>query len=381
MRSTTSSTSSRRTWNRAPGAVNGIADRQSGVIGLPAQPAPVRAQLRGLPGVHPVPGRSRLPILGNEELTVGGLILAVTGLILIFAVHQRHGDLVAGPAPLEARVPDPRAARGTYKLNYDLHDVVGHRRAVAAADVGRAGDLARVSRRLGADPAGGHPERTLALALGRRGDRPGLHRARHWSACACAPRGDVPDGPGRLLVALYGLFALAAGGRATVQLAREVTLPYVLSAVAAAIYLVAAVALARGAHRVARAACGIELVGVLSVGALARSMPDETVWSGFGAGLRLRAARAAGARARLAVDPDAPRVVRQVEDRRRGRRPRTAPAAARLAPGLEDASVRERRSAAAGKPRGRARARGPTVFQRMSVISASAGTAARWKAR
>jgi ABC-type spermidine/putrescine transport system permease subunit II len=67
----------------------------------------------------------------------------------------------------------------------------------------------------------------------------------------------VPDGPGRLLVALYGLFALAAGARATVQLPREVTLPYVLSAVAAAIYLVAAVA---------------------------RSMPDETVWSGFGAG-------------------------------------------------------------------------------------------------
>ena len=94
----------------------------------------------------------------------------------------------------------------------------------------------------------------------------------------------MPDGPGRLLVALYGLFALAAGARATVQLAREITLPYVLSAVAAAIYLVAAGALARGAHRVALAACGIELVGVLSVGALARSMPDETVWSGFGSG-------------------------------------------------------------------------------------------------
>jgi hypothetical protein len=94
----------------------------------------------------------------------------------------------------------------------------------------------------------------------------------------------VPDGPGRLLVALYGLFALAAGARAGVQLAREVTLPYVLSAVAAAIYLVAAVAIARGAHRLALAACGVELAGVLTVGALATSMPDETVWSGFGSG-------------------------------------------------------------------------------------------------
>lgn len=91
----------------------------------------------------------------------------------------------------------------------------------------------------------------------------------------------MPDGPGRLLVALYGLFALAAGARAGVQLAREVTLPYLLSAVAAAIYLVAAVALSRGAHRVALVACAIELVGVLSVGS---AFSEQTVWSGYGAG-------------------------------------------------------------------------------------------------
>ena len=94
----------------------------------------------------------------------------------------------------------------------------------------------------------------------------------------------MAEGPGRLLVALYCLFALAAGARASVQLAREVTLPYLLSAVAAAVYLVAAVAWVRGARRVALAAVGFELVGVLTVGALARSMPDETVWSGFGSG-------------------------------------------------------------------------------------------------
>jgi hypothetical protein len=38
----------------------------------------------------------------------------------------------------------------------------------------------------------------------------------------------VAEGPGRLLVALYCLFALAAGARASVQLARDVTLPYLV---------------------------------------------------------------------------------------------------------------------------------------------------------
>ena len=98
----------------------------------------------------------------------------------------------------------------------------------------------------------------------------------------------MADGPGRLLVALYALFALAAGARAAVQLASEVTLPYVLSAVAAAVYLVAAIAWVRGARRVATVACGVELAGVLLVGTLSLAdpdaFPDETVWSGFGAG-------------------------------------------------------------------------------------------------
>ena len=98
----------------------------------------------------------------------------------------------------------------------------------------------------------------------------------------------MADGPGRLLVVLYGLFALAAGARAAVQLASEVTLPYVLSALAAAVYLVAAIAWVRGARGVALAACGVELAGVLAVGTLTLvdpdSFPDETVWSGYGAG-------------------------------------------------------------------------------------------------
>jgi hypothetical protein len=105
---------------------------------------------------------------------------------------------------------------------------------------------------------------------------------------------DTARGPGRVLVALYAVFALAAGSRAAVQLATrfgEAPLAYLLSAVAAAVYLVATVALARGGRggrRTALAACGFELVGVLTVGTLSladpAAFPDETVWSGYGQG-------------------------------------------------------------------------------------------------
>jgi hypothetical protein len=65
----------------------------------------------------------------------------------------------------------------------------------------------------------------------------------------------------------------------------------VLSAVAAVIYLVATVALARGGRswtRVAAVAISIELIGVLAVGVASyvdtAAFPDKTVWSHFGQG-------------------------------------------------------------------------------------------------
>ena len=68
-------------------------------------------------------------------------------------------------------------------------------------------------------------------------------------------------------------------------------LAYTLSALAALIYIVATVALARGTRtsaRVAWASISIELVGVLVVGALSYVLPelfpDKTVWSHFGSG-------------------------------------------------------------------------------------------------
>ena len=106
--------------------------------------------------------------------------------------------------------------------------------------------------------------------------------------------GDLSAGPGRVLVALYGFFALAAGARAGLQLATrfgEAPVAYVLSAVAAAVYVVATIGLARGGRaglRTAAVACSVELVGVLVVGTLSltdrAAFPDATVWSGYGRG-------------------------------------------------------------------------------------------------
>jgi cytochrome bd-type quinol oxidase subunit 2 len=94
-----------------------------------------------------------------------------------------------------------------------------------------------------------------------------------------------------VLVAVYGVFALAAGARAVVQLSTrfaEAPVAYLLSALAAAVYVVATVALARGGRRTALVAISVEMVGVLVVGTLSvlqpAAFPDETVWSGYGRG-------------------------------------------------------------------------------------------------
>jgi hypothetical protein len=99
------------------------------------------------------------------------------------------------------------------------------------------------------------------------------------------------SGFGRVLVFVYGVFALAATGRSTLQLATqasEAPVPYALSALAAVVYVVATFALATNRRRLALVAVGTELVGVLLVGLtsvlLPEDYPDATVWSDFGAG-------------------------------------------------------------------------------------------------
>jgi hypothetical protein len=111
---------------------------------------------------------------------------------------------------------------------------------------------------------------------------------------AASQPGSTRTGPGRLLVAIYALFALAATARAGVQIATKFShapVAYVLSAFAGAVYILATVTLTIGnpvARRIAVVSCSIELVGVLAVGTWSladpASFPDATVWSGYGSG-------------------------------------------------------------------------------------------------
>jgi hypothetical protein len=101
-------------------------------------------------------------------------------------------------------------------------------------------------------------------------------------------------GPGRLLIAVYAVFAISATARAGYQILTKFSdapLAYLLSAFAAVVYLVATVSLAKAGttwFKVSLAAVLVELIGVLVVGALSVfdpvAFPHETVWSLFGRG-------------------------------------------------------------------------------------------------
>lgn len=103
------------------------------------------------------------------------------------------------------------------------------------------------------------------------------------------------SGIGRVLVIVYGVMALAATGRSFVQIVQrfdEAPLAYSLSAVSAAVYILATLALVFAGspawYRVAWIAIVFELVGVLVVGTLSFVLPalfaHQTVWSWFGLG-------------------------------------------------------------------------------------------------
>jgi hypothetical protein len=102
------------------------------------------------------------------------------------------------------------------------------------------------------------------------------------------------SGAGRVLLLVYGVFALSASARALVQITThfaEAPLAYLLSAFAGLVYVAATVGLARGGPRgrlIALVSCTIELVGVLTIGTLSvvdsGDFPDATVWSNFGSG-------------------------------------------------------------------------------------------------
>ena len=101
-------------------------------------------------------------------------------------------------------------------------------------------------------------------------------------------------GVGRLLIAIYAIFALSATARACYQLIREfdqAPLAYSLSAISALVYVLATISLTKQQakwQRIAKITIWFELIGVLVVGALSLLLPDlfahPSVWSGFGVG-------------------------------------------------------------------------------------------------
>ncbi|WP_433297524.1 hypothetical protein ACQP2F_41240 [Actinoplanes sp. CA-030573] len=101
-------------------------------------------------------------------------------------------------------------------------------------------------------------------------------------------------GLGRVLLFVYGVFALSASARALVQIItkfHEAPLAYLLSALAGLVYIAATIGLAIGGERgrrIALVSCSVELLGVLIVGTLsiadAVAFPDDTVWSKYGSG-------------------------------------------------------------------------------------------------
>lgn len=102
---------------------------------------------------------------------------------------------------------------------------------------------------------------------------------------------DTSHGFGRVLVAVYAVFALAASARSIFQLATkagDAPFAYSMSAIAGLVYVVATIALARSRRGLALVTISIELVGVLVTGVLSlvddSLFPDQTVWSGFGEG-------------------------------------------------------------------------------------------------
>ncbi len=108
------------------------------------------------------------------------------------------------------------------------------------------------------------------------------------------------SGPGRILVAVYAVLAIAALGRSIFQIVDrfdEAPVAFSLSALAGIVYVVATLALALGWDRVAWVTIGFELLGVLVIGTVSLLAPaalgldsidpfgrEATVWSVYGAG-------------------------------------------------------------------------------------------------
>lgn len=115
----------------------------------------------------------------------------------------------------------------------------------------------------------------------------------HTDVTETGPHGRT-TGAGRLLITVYGIFAISATARAGFQISThfaDAPVAYTLSAFAAVVYIVATLALAKPGAKwalTATIAICIELLGVLAIGTLSlldpAAFPHATVWSAFGKG-------------------------------------------------------------------------------------------------
>ena len=161
------------------GRLNGINDPSQGVMGFLYNLHLCGLSCKGYAGYIPFLEKPA-HLFGNEELTVGGLILAVTGLLLLFLAAT--GVVVWWPGIKRlARGLRVRRRQGTYAFNYDLHNVVGLAAIPFLVMWGFTGahfELKQVS------------ELWYAVLPGQRG------RGAHRRVQAAAGQGDH-DGPGR----------------------------------------------------------------------------------------------------------------------------------------------------------------------------------------
>lgn len=96
-------------------------------------------------------------------------------------------------------------------------------------------------------------------------------------------------GLGRVLVFVYGIFAVAATARALVQLATDASkapVAYSLSLFSGLVYIAATWALATDHRRLAISTILVELTGVLVIGTLSHptDIDKASVWSDYGNG-------------------------------------------------------------------------------------------------
>ncbi|MGW6456515.1 hypothetical protein ACWF94_11420 [Streptomyces sp. NPDC055078] len=107
-------------------------------------------------------------------------------------------------------------------------------------------------------------------------------------------RTGLVQGPGLLVVWLYGVMSVGAVSRSVYEILTDfdtAPLAHSLSAVAAVVYAFITYTLVRGGETARRAAlvcCAAELAGVLIVGTWTvlepSAFPDSTVWSEYGKG-------------------------------------------------------------------------------------------------